>query len=124
MDLYKKLIVWQKSMNLVVEVYKIVKLLPKEETYALSDQMRRSVISIPSNIAEGQGRDSTREYIRFLSIARGSCFELDTQLNACVMVQYIFEKDAAVALSLLNEIIRMLTAIINKLKLTLQNENF
>ncbi len=69
---FKDLIVWQKAMELVVEVYNLVKKLPKEELFALSDQMRRSAISIPSNIAEGQGRNSTKEYIHFLAIAKGS----------------------------------------------------
>ena len=78
MQNYKELIVWQKSMDLVAEIYKLVKFLPKEETYALSDQMRRAVVSIPSNIAEGYGRNSTRDYVKFLKTARGSCFELET----------------------------------------------
>ena len=77
---YKGLIVWQKSMDLVVEIYKITKILPKYETYGLADQMRRAAISIPSNIAEGQGRNSSRECVHFLKISRGSCAELDTQL--------------------------------------------
>ena len=77
---YKGLIVWQKSMDLVVEIYKITKILPKYETYGLADQMRRAAISIPSNIAEGQGRNSSREFVHFLKISRGSCAELDTQL--------------------------------------------
>lgn len=115
MQSYKDLIVWQKSMDLVVEIYHLVKILPKVETYALSDQMRRAVISIPSNIAEGYGRSSAREYIQFLRIAHGSCFELDTQLNACVLVEYINAKDAEVAFSLLNEIMRMLSSLIKKL---------
>ena len=121
MNTYKKLIVWQKAMDLVAEMYKLVKLLPKEETYALSDQMRRAVVSIPSNIAEGQGRASTRDYLRFLSIARGSCFELDTQINACVKINYISENQAVAAFNLLNEISKMLTAIINKLKKEIPN---
>ena len=68
---YRELIVWQKAMSLVKDVYKIAHLLPKEEVYALSDQMRRSAISVPSNIAEGFGRDSVKEYAHFLSIAKG-----------------------------------------------------
>ena len=63
---YKELIIWQKSMDLVSEVYKLVKKLPREENYALSDQIRRSAVSIPSNIAEGNSRDSTKEYDYFL----------------------------------------------------------
>ena len=80
---YKDLIVWQKSMDLVIEIYKLVKKLPKEETYSLSDQMRRAVVSIPSNIAEGYTRKSTNEYLNFLSIANGSRTELETQLLIC-----------------------------------------
>lgn len=119
---HKDLIVWQKSMNLVTEIYKLVKFLPKSETYALSDQMRRAVISIASNIAEGKGRDSTREYIHFLNVARGSCFELDTQISACVLVEYLSEKDVATSFELLNEIGKMLNAMISKLKLKLERE--
>ena len=69
---YKDMIVWQKSMELAIEIYRLVKLLPKEETYALSDQMRRAVVSIPSNIAEGQSRGGTKEFVQFLNIAKGS----------------------------------------------------
>ena len=68
---FKELIVWQKAMDLTWEIYQIAKRLPKEETYALSDQMRRAAVSIPSNIAEGHGRNSTKEFIQFLAIARG-----------------------------------------------------
>ena len=123
MENYKDLFFWKKSMDLTTAIYKLVKLLPKEETYALSDQMRRSVVSIPSNIAEGHGRGSTREYIQFLNIARGSCFELETQLNACVIIEYVSPNDAKYAFDLLNEICKMLTAMINKLKLQLQNDS-
>ncbi len=112
---YKNLIVWQKSMQLIAEVYRLVKILPKAETYALSDQMRRAVISIASNIAEGQGRDSTREYVRFLNIARGSCFELETQLNACLIIEYFTERDTLDAFGLVDEIGKILTTMINKL---------
>lgn len=103
-------------MNLIVEIYRLVPLLPKFETYALSDQMRRAVISIASNIAEGYGRNSTREYIQFLGIARGSCFELETQIQACLHVGYLTEKDTEVSLGLLSEIIRMLHSTISTLK--------
>ena len=81
---YKELFVWQKAMDLVAEIYRIVKLLPKEETYGLSDQMRRAAVSIPSNIAEGQARNTTREFINYLYTARGSNAELQTQCLICV----------------------------------------
>ena len=86
---FKDLIVWQKAMVLVAEVYQLVKKLPQEEHFALSDQIRRAAISIPSNIAEGQGRNSTKEFIRFLAIAKGSKAELETQLLLCVRINYL-----------------------------------
>ena len=115
MDSYQDLIVWQKSMQLVKEVYTLVKTLPKEEQFALSDQMRRAVVSIPSNIAEGYGRNSTNDYIRFLNIARGSKYELDTQIQICVMLNDIRKEKAATALELSEEIGRMINALIKKL---------
>lgn len=86
---YKELIVWQVSMELVEEIYRIVKLLPKEENYALSDQMRRAVVSIPSNIAEGHGRYSAKELSHYVLIAQGSRAELQTQLEICVRLKYL-----------------------------------
>ena len=75
---FRDLVVWQKAMDLTVAIYSIVNHLPKEETFALSDQIRRAAVSIPSNIAEGQGRVTSKEFIRFLSMARGSLWELST----------------------------------------------
>lgn len=112
---YKEFTVWQKSMDLTVEIYKLVKLLPKEETYALSDQMRRAVVSIPSNIAEGQGRNHTKEFVNFLSIAKGSKSELETQLQICIRLNYFTEQEAANALNLCNEVGKMLSTLIKKI---------
>ncbi len=75
---YRDLETWQKAMDLVQEIYLETKSFPKEETYGLSGQMRRAAVSIPSNIAEGQGRDSTKEFLHHLSIAYGSLCELET----------------------------------------------
>ena len=91
---YKDFIVWQKAIDLSVEVYRLVKLLPKTETYALSDQMRRAVVSIPSNIAEGQGRNSAKDFANFLAIARGSQKELETQIYICIKIGYFTEEEA------------------------------
>ena len=113
---HEELIVWQKAMDLVVAVYKLVKKLPKEELYALSDQMRRAVISIPSNIAEGQARNSKKEFIQFLSIAQGSRAELQTQLLLCVKLGYVTEVEINNLLSLTEEVGKMLTTFILKLK--------
>jgi len=113
---YKDLIVWQKSMDLTVEIYRLVKLLPKTETYALSDQMRRAAVSIPSNIAEGQGRFSQKEFARFLSFARGSQTELETQLQICNRLGYLTEEDSETAFVLCDEINKILNVLIKKIK--------
>ena len=108
---FRELIVWQKAMELTTEIYSIVKLLPKDETYTLSDQMRRSAISIPSNIAEGQGRDTVKEFIRFLSVARGSLRELSTQLEICERVHYLDQTKTAKAMNLIEEVDKMINAL-------------
>ena len=108
---FRDLIVWQKAMDLAVETYQLVKLLPKEETYSLADQMRRSAVSIPSNIAEGQGRITSKEFIRFLSLARGSLCELSTQLELCERLQYIDTSITASSHHLIIEIAKMLNAL-------------
>lgn len=115
---YKELLVWQKSMELMIEIYGLVKFLPKYETYGLSDQMRRASVSIPSNIAEGYGRSSPAELIRFLYFARGSQCELETQLQACVLLKYLNESEIQSALSLCEEIGKMLNSFIKKLKIS------
>ncbi len=115
MQSYRELIVWQKSMDLVEEVYQLTKMLPKEEQYALSDQLRRAVVSIPSNIAEGYGRSAIREYTRFLNIARGSKHEVETQLLICVRLNYLSESDINHAMSLCDEIGKMLNTLSKKL---------
>ena len=115
---FKDLKVWQKSMDLVEQIYKLVKFLPKEETYALSDQMRRAAVSIPSNIAEGQSRNSTKEFVNFLSIARGFNSELTTQLMICVRLKYLTQFQVEPVLNLSDEVGRMLTGLIGKLSTT------
>ena len=112
---YKDLLVWQKAMNLVVEVYKTTKMLPKEETFGLSDQMRRAAVSIPSNIAEGYGRQTPKSYAQFLTIARGSAYELETQLLLCKKIHHLPSEIANTLISAISEITKMLTSIINKL---------
>jgi four helix bundle protein len=112
---YRDLIVWQKAMKLVKEVYLLVKKLPKEELFSLSDQMRRAVVSIPSNIAEGQARESTKEFIHFLAIARGSKAEIQTQLLICIEIGYLSATDITEAMSLSEEVGKMLTALIRRL---------
>ena len=112
---YRDLIVWQKSIALTKEIYSLVKCLPREETYALSDQMRRAAVSIPSNIAEGQARAGTKEFVQFLSIAAGSKAELQTQLLICVGIGHLLESDIKTAIDLSEEIGKMLSSLIQKL---------
>ncbi|MBP5644256.1 MAG: four helix bundle protein [Bacteroidales bacterium] len=119
---YRQLVVWQKAMDLTTEIYSIVKCLPKEETYCLSDQMRRAVISIPSNIAEGQGRVSDKEYINFLSISRGSLWELSTQIEICERLNYINKEQTFKSRKLINEISKMLNSLSNALQLNLKSK--
>ena len=108
---YKELIVWQKSMTAVQLLYSLVKKLPQEELFALSDQMRRCAVSIPSNIAEGQQRNSGTEFNRFISYAQGSRAELETQLMICVSIGYLSEDDIEPLMSLLEEINKMLSSL-------------
>lgn len=112
---YRELLVWQKAMLVVEETYRLVKLLPKEEQFALSDQMRRAAVSIPSNIAEGQARSSTKEFVRFLWIAKGSVAELETQFMICVRLKYMMKSQIETVMNLLDEVGRMLNALVSKL---------
>ena len=113
---YKDLIIWQKGIDLVVEVYKIIKRFPREELYGLSDQIKRSAVSVPSNIAEGQSRQHTAEFRQFLYIARGSLAELDTQLIIAHRVGYIDSKNLDLFASRVTELRKMISALVAKLK--------
>ena len=95
-------------MDLTVEIYRIVKKLPKDEIFGLSIQMRKAAVSIPSNIAEGNGRQTPGEFQQFLRIARGSAAELETQLLICVKVKYFTHEEIKQAMELLTEISKML----------------
>lgn len=119
MESYRELIVWQKGMMLVRGVYDMTRGFPKEEVFGLKMQLRRCVVSIPSNIAEGYGRQHTSEYIRFLQIARGSLFELITQLEISVSLAYVNEigdliKDCDEIAKMLNSLIRKLSEFSRK----------
>ena len=108
---YRDLIVWQKGMDLVTEVYRVTRGFPREEIYGLTNQVRRAAVSIPSNIAEGHARQSTAEYRHFLSIAQGSRAEVETQLLIAVRLQYTTEEATQAAASLLTEIQKMLATL-------------
>lgn len=116
---YRQLAVWQKAMQLVRLVYGLIKLLPSEERFALADQLRRAVTSIPSNIAEGNGRASNKDYAHFLAIARGSLFEVMTQIEIAQSLGYLpplsdSTSDLNQIFSLAVEIRRMLGAMLQK----------
>ena len=115
---YQSLIIWQKARALVREIYIITADLPREEMYGLTAQLRRAVISIPSNIAEGYGRQYRSEYIRFLNIARGSCYEVETQLILCMDLDLLDEKRTKHAMDLLDEIGKIGSAMIKSLQKT------
>jgi len=102
-------------MDLAEEVYKLVQLFPKEELFALSAQLKRACISIPSNIAEGYSRNTTKDYIRFLYIARGSLSETQTQILLSAKLKLVTDNQISAALNLTNEVGKMINAIIHKL---------
>ena len=90
---YQDLETWQQAMSLVLEVYRVTKLFPKEELFGLTSQVRRAVVSVPSNIAEGQGRTSTKEFLHHLSIAYGSLCETETQILIAKKLDYLGQQD-------------------------------
>ena len=108
---FKELIVWQKSMDAAKMLYTLVQKLPHEEMFAMSDQMRRCAVSIPSNIAEGQQRKSIGDFSRFIHIAQGSRAELETQLLLCVSIGYLCEEEISELMGVLDEIGKMLSSL-------------
>ena len=112
---YQDLIVWQKAVELVVEIYKLTRSFPKSETYGLTSQMRRAAVAIPSNIAEGYRRKHTKEYIQFLSIANGSAAELETQIVVAKQLEETKKLNFQKASSLLEEVLKMLNVLISNL---------
>ncbi|MCB0508932.1 MAG: four helix bundle protein [Chitinophagales bacterium] len=112
---FKKLNVWMKSMDLSVLIYNITKQFPKEEIYALVSQLKRSAVSISSNIAEGSGRNSDKEFIQFLSIAYGSSCELDTQIELSKRLNFISEEAYSNITSEIIEIQKMIFKLKSKL---------
>jgi len=113
---YKELKVWQKSYQLCLEIYRITKRFPKEETYGLVSQIRRAAVSVPSNIAEGYGRKTTPEYVRFLYIAYGSNCELETQILLSGDLGYMERDKLEMVQKDLGEVERMIKALIKSLE--------
>lgn len=108
---YKHLIVWQKSIVLVKLIYQLTAKFPSEEKFGLVSQMRRAVVSIPSNIAEGQARRTTGDYVRFVSIAEGSLAELETQTIVSMELEFCHKNETGEIFSLMLEVRKMLNAL-------------
>jgi len=115
MKSHQDLEVWQKSMDLVTKIYEVTKQFPKEELYGLTSQIRRAAISIPSNIAEGRSRRGTKDYIRFIVIARGSLAELETQILISKNLAYISDEILQPLYEDVNRLARMVNGLISKL---------
>ena len=112
---YRELIVWQKAMNLVEAVYRATDHFPKTEIYGLTSQVRRAAVSIPSNIAEGQGRSTTRDFLYFLSVAQGSLMEVETQITIAQRFSYIEKRLETELLESTAEVGRLLNGLCNSL---------
>lgn len=113
---FKNLKVWRKGIELVVDVYKTSSDFPKEELYGLTSQIRRSAISIPSNVAEGAGRGTDKDFNRFLDIALGSAFELETQIIIAHELEFLADNDFEELSVKLNEEQKMITGLQKSLK--------
>lgn len=113
---FKRLEVWHKSMDLAVNTYLISKSCPKEEIYGIRDQMRRAAVSVPSNIAEGSGRNTLKDFNNFLYNSRGSLYELQTQLELCERLNYISNHQLNDCISQIETIGRMLNSLIQSNK--------
>ena len=112
---YRDLVVWQKSKNFCINIYKLTSKFPEAERFGLMSQLRRAAVSIPSNIAEGQARRSTNEFVRFLSIALGSLAEAETQIMIARRLDYLNEEQMNELLALSAEVGRILNGLANSI---------
>ena len=115
-QIYRDLQVWQKSMDLVVEVYELAKRFPSEESFGLTSQIRRAAVSVPANIAEGHGRLHRKDFLRHLSIARGSLVEVETHLQIAIRLGYLERVQCKQVWGLSQETGRLLSGLIRSLK--------
>jgi four helix bundle protein len=112
---YKDLVVWQKGIELVNELYTVTKEFPKEEMFGLTNQIRRAAVSVPANIAEGWGRNSTKNYIQFIRISIGSLYEIETQLVIANNQNYITNQKKSTLSEKIDELGKMLNTLLKKL---------
>jgi four helix bundle protein len=120
---YRDLLVWRKAMDFVEAIYAMSRAWPKEETYGLTGQIRRAAVSVPSNIAEGQGRISTKEFIHHLSIARGSLLEVETQLLLAERLGYLEDATCTDLLQSSAEVSRLLSGLTSSMIDKLRTKN-
>lgn len=113
---FKELLVWQRSIDFVTEIYRTTEAFPKDEIYGLLSQIRRAAVSIPSNIAEGNSRRSKPDYVQFLKISRGSCAEVETQLIISKNLKFLNENEHLKLNEKIIEISKMLNGLINSLQ--------
>ena len=116
---YRDLEVWQKAMGLVVDIYKVTHVFPKNEMYGIVSQMQRSAVSIPANIAEGKGRQSLKEFLQFLSVANGSLTELETYVLIAEQLGYVTLQEKETLINKTDEIARMIKGLQKSLQLKL-----
>lgn len=112
---FRELEIWNLSRGLVKEIYLLMKTMPEEEKFGLTSQIKRSAVSIPSNIAEGCAKKSNKDFFRFLEISLGSCYELETQLILCSDLKLISEKIIEEKIALIQTIEKKITSFINYL---------
>lgn len=120
---YRDLIAWRKAMDLVIECYRLADQFPKAEAYGLASQLRRAIVSVPANIAEGHCRRRTKEFLHHLDIAYGSLGEAETHVEIAVRLEFISESDASGALELASEVGRVLNGLIESLRCKLITES-
>lgn len=113
---YKDLKVWQKSVQLTMDIYKLTQKFPQSEQFGLTNQMRRAAVSIPSNIAEGHGRNSDSDFVRFLFIAKGSLNELETQIILACELGFTSYMECGSLMLMIDELGKMLRSLIERLK--------
>lgn len=113
---YRELLIWQKSIQVVTNIYKLTRDFPKEELFGLTSQMRRCAISIPSNIAEGFGRNSQGDFKRFLNISLGSTYELQTQIEISQNLEYLNTENYKYLMESCVELEKMMNSLVSKIK--------
>lgn len=113
---YRDLVVWQKAMQLVTKTYSVADTFPKSEMFGLASQLKRAAISVPSNIAEGQGRDSMKEFLHHLSIAYGSLMEVETQIQIAANLSFIPQTQADTLIDKCGEVGRLLNGLLRSLR--------